>query len=639
MPNTAVQGRVLFTGTTNGILDLIVEAYDVDAITGDQLLGTNTTNASGNYSITYPASRYGTLEWLPDIVVRVFDKYKRLLHETIEHSNVTTTTLTMPDIELHPNNIRGLLVTNATINPAGTPIMHSAGNAITFLIDNENGWREITDQVNIAVSTINFTMLFFEVPDVITKFPVPMSETGAVVGEKLQEAFKQKASHLTISALFNDFSPDGFGLFDTANEVSNYFRNTNVQLRLYRRLILAPMHAKILILDGQTAYLVGSPIMQEYWDAQTHTIRDPRRGTMGISNQIKVPIHEVTTKIQGPAAGHLDETFATLWNKPAPMAVPVTGATPFATHTESSTASVQVIRTLPDDASTDLPYGETGILEAYQRAIANAADFIYIEDQYFTSFEIVDAMLARLDENKKLQIILLLNIKVDLPGYSSLQPRVVDTFLRGVGSLDAIDRVGIFTLWSHEPGTPTIIMRNYVHSKTAIVDDQWATVGSANTDGASLNATQVFNPFLTSIVQLGRFAQHANPNQTNQPFRAVETNIAIYNGVDGQPSTTVIDELRRQLWREHLGYMTDTDDALMTRPGGGWWQLWSELAAGKLAGLSSSNLPSVLRQRILPYRPQSNATDNLAAMGIYPGSNLKVQDEVESFDFATGKWR
>ena len=55
----------------------------------------------------------------------------------------------------------------------------------------------------------------------------------------------------------------------------------------------------------------------------------------------------------------------------------------------------------------------------------------------------------------------------------------------------------MFTLWSHEGhgtstrlGAParTTLLRTHVHSKVAIIDDDWLTVGSANLDGVSLLA-------------------------------------------------------------------------------------------------------------------------------------------------------
>ena len=53
-----------------------------------------------------------------------------------------------------------------------------------------------------------------------------------------------------------------------------------------------------------------------------------------------------------------------------------------------------------------------------------------------------------------------------------------------------------------------------------------------------------------------RTAPHALPNRKRQPPRSVEMNLVIYNGIAGQPETTVIKTLRERLWKEHLGFET-----------------------------------------------------------------------------------
>jgi len=170
----------------------------------------------------------------------------------------------------------------------------------------------------------------------------------------------------------------------------------------------------------------------------------------------------------------------------------------------SSIASVQVLRTMPAanynptiPGDESLPHGETGILEAYQRAIHNAERFIYIENQYFTSPDIIDALIFRMkDASKpKLEIIIVLPIKPDLPGYP-------DRHIDNVNQLKAVaksngHKLGVYTMWSRSETTTSggnkefQIMPIYVHSKMAIIDDKWATVGSANLDGTSLNYHEI----------------------------------------------------------------------------------------------------------------------------------------------------
>src|SRR5262249_21183923 len=166
-------------------------------------------------------------------------------------------------------------------------------------------------------------------------------------------------------------------------------------------------------------------------------------------------------------------------------------------------------------------------------------------------------------------------------------------------------RVGIFTLWScNEKTSKYEIMPIYVHSKSAIVDDVWATIGSANLDGASLNQIEldtIVQGTLASLVETGnlflrilfvvlmflttplilltvfatkiglaRPTQHANPGQSRQPTRSTELNVVICEK-DADPAVanpTVVD-FRGQLWREHLGL------ASLPSPTKGWVELWN----------------------------------------------------------------
>lgn len=658
MANISVKGRVVYADTEPpaGIQGLGVQVVDLDAVPNEQTLGWGITDATGSFNIDYPISQYGSFEWQPDIVVRFYDSYGRLLYETPEKPDVTESTRIIPTISLHKNNVEGWLVTNAPINPKGTPVNLTSGNAIDFFIDNEIGWSMITDAVTAAISSINFMILYFELPTVITKFTLkPVPPNSPPLGERLQEKMKDRAgAGVIVRVLANDFTPDIFGNLDTATEVTNFFHGTSVMTRLYPTIPLEPMHAKLLIIDGTTAFLIGSPIMQEYWDAQTHLIDDPRRGSMGVTNSIRVPIHEVNTKVRGPAVEHIDRTFTFVWDKVAPTAPATPPSTGQPTESSASIAAVQVVRTLPGNLFPSAVQGETGILEAYQRAIAHAEDFIYIENQYFTSPEIADAIVRRLRDNANVQAILLFNIKVDIPGYSKIQPRVIHALRDGVRRIAAQDRLGIFSLWSHEVTKPktengpkTSIMRNYIHSKTAIIDDNWATTGSANTDGTSMNQTQVAEIEARNM-QKWYPTQHANPNMPLQPFRAIELNIAIYNNVAGQPPTPIINELRRRLWAEHLGYSSSDAPALMTRPSGGWLSLWNSHAQEKEDGLKLSP-PEVRKPRILRWVMPDDPVKYLDAL-LNEGQNEKkdkiditskfnVLKKVRSFDFETGEWK
>ena len=84
----------------------------------------------------------------------------------------------------------------------------------------------------------------------------------------------------------------------------------------------------------------------------------------------------------------------------------------------------------------------------------------------------------------------MLNIKPDVLLYPGRQARLVKQIRAA-----APDQVGIFTRWSYDPAHPRPwVAPIYLHSKLAVIDDTWATIGSANLDGLSLDHNVVLSP-------------------------------------------------------------------------------------------------------------------------------------------------
>ncbi len=524
MSNKGVKGRVVYANKTNeGIPGLIVQAVDFDPFfSQDDILKPEKrdepvqTDENGNFHITYSPSSYRVwkVDRNPDIVVRIYNSNCRLLYESQEFKDVSEETLIIEDIVIHENNIKGWLVTNATLNPEkGTPVSLSDNNKIKYLIDGDKMFPAITDAVVAAQSSVNLMTLFFQVDNketehkkegIITKFQVgfqeenpPSDDCKIWIAYRLDEELKEKAETIPVRVMLADIpiSPS-----DTVKEVEDFFQDTEVKVSDFNKNF-SLLHAKALIVDHTKAFLMGSPIKQGYFNSQVHSIVDARsKGRL---------LHDVSLEVEGPAVAPIEKTFATIWNttdaSPVELPEPATPQQTENNQAEKKAVAVQVLRTMPggtfkqsNNSGENLPHGETGILEAYQRAIANAKKFIYFENQYFTSPEIVNALKHRMkDQNKpKLQLIFVINFRPDLPGYPDRQIDVINT-LKIVAESNG-HQLGVYTLWSRvEPGGSEIegtkeyeVAPIYVHSKVAIIDDVWATVGSANLDGTSLNYHQ-----------------------------------------------------------------------------------------------------------------------------------------------------
>jgi phosphatidylserine/phosphatidylglycerophosphate/cardiolipin synthase-like enzyme len=175
-------------------------------------------------------------------------------------------------------------------------------------------------------------------------------------------------------------------------------------------------------------------------------------------------------------------------------------------------------------------------MEAYLRAIGVAQDFIYLENQFLWSPEIVDALVAKIRNppSPRFRIVVLLpananNGQDDTKGQLAVLVDADDTH-RHLLATTIRSRTG-------ERDDPL-----YVHAKVGIVDDRWLTIGSANLNSHSLLNDTEMN-VVTDDAELARgtrerlWAEH------------LEQTMAQVEGVD---PITLIDERWRPIATEQL---------------------------------------------------------------------------------------
>jgi phosphatidylserine/phosphatidylglycerophosphate/cardiolipin synthase-like enzyme len=479
----------------------------------------------------------------------------------------------------------------------------------------------------------------------------PLDNPGPVGAVSLEErllaaAHRGVAVHLVLNHVTPMVSPA-----NTCLPVEHYFarRDTRrlVGIRRLRTPQTLPIHSKLLVIDDRIAYLMGSPFLQEYFDGRAHHIDEPRRGHVRWRRQVGTAVHDVSARLEGPVVADLDAAFRLHWEhaRPSPGSGPsadrIPPFRPPSPNGQPGRATVQVTRTLPgSNRYTGFPTGETGVMEAYLRALANARRFIYLENQYLTSLEMADALVHAVASNPELELIALINTRPAIPYYPRWQRAALERLLTGLHENNAQTRAGIYTLWSHENGVEgTRILRTYVHSKLAIIDDDWLTIGSANLDSLSLSHSQ-HELHRLPLITLARFVGGAS---AGDPWEARSTEINVTFA--GPEATADITRLRRDLWAEHLGFASAGDTALAAAPTGGWLELWRRRAQLKLDGLRA-HPPVVQDPRILPYPHQDDRLPDqshrtagyLRALGVDPNL-LQVHGGFRSFSFRRGRWR
>jgi phosphatidylserine/phosphatidylglycerophosphate/cardiolipin synthase-like enzyme len=616
-----ITGRILIDETGAGVEGLQIELWRLDPNYGLVPHGTAVqTDPTGQFHTSY--TRIGALVLgVQTIHLRAKDRVGRMVWKSPDQfMSPIGSDWNLGDIRVRRANLEGWRVTN--LNPSGSATLVSDDNQVTFSVDNHASWGALEGEVNASTSEIHGQLFYLDVEKLFIHFtPDPPAIGAPTDGSRLEDlllAANRRPQPAAVRLLVRGGAPYPI---TTAGPVEAYFAaatNHTVEVRRFTTSVSLPMHAKVVVIDRRLGHVMGSPLIQEYFDDTGHAIDNPRRGPFRFPrNAIKVPVHDVDVVVRGSSAAHLDDTFRLHWDSVGPV-LPPPGPTP----ASPQATTVQVVRSLPGGTFPGLPDGEAGVLEAYQRAFANATDFVYLETQYVNNWDILETIRLALRAKPALQVIVLFNSAVDIPGYQGWQDRRL-TQLKGDLTRDGtIERLGLFTLWIHDDSaSPNRIARCYVHGGRGITDDRWATVGTANLDGVSLHTGEHIFPLVYV------------PATEHQ--RATEVQVIIYDGIDGAQPSTVPRDLRRALWAEHLGLMP-TDTALSNRPAGGWLQLWRNAANAKLAGLRSAP-PIRHPSRILEWLPEKSPVNYLRRAGVNVRA-LNVLTYVRSFDFATGNW-
>ena len=631
------------------------------------------SGSTGHFEVSYPPDEKIGLFGHRKLEVVVRDKVRReLLRHAVDDVD-NDTTLDLDDLEIQRADGAGLRVTLME----NTAKFLSTGNALTLFIDNQM-YEHTLSEFKAAQSSVRLTQLTFslpaefqeepsnETPSLIFKFDPPDPTDPIAIGfgdTRPERALLEAAGgrDVDVKILMHAFRlplflrlligvvtfPAGFLIDEKihdkltgADEAEQYFEDAiepGITVRAFPQPIASAgvLHGRLLVVDDLRATVIGGSYSQGYVDTSAHLVDEPRRG-----NRTGLPIHELGFAVEGPAVAHVHEALRVVWNEDIPEAEELEEIQPPPEQTQGgdAIASVQIVRTLTSgrfEKDAELIDGEKGILEGYLRAIANAKDFIYLENQYFTNNAIEEALIEAINATPELQVIVVVNIEPDVWFYPWKQRRLITRIREAVPeSTNGRPRFGVFTRWTHETGTPRPrILPVYIHAKAAIVDDQWATIGSANLDGLSLDS-MLIQGFLS------KFGMRES--------RAVEVNALIFNDTDNP--TGAVDLLRRRLWAEHLGFGPPGGPPdpghprllVSGLPAGGWLQLWKDRAKEKLDALLLAPAQSqATLAHVLPW-PEENSTfktprKHLNALGVKTHRIVPLKG-TRPFLFDDGDW-
>ena len=242
----------------------------------------------------------------------------------------------------------------------------------------------------------------------------------------------------------------------------------------------ASHHQKAIIVDDAIAFCGGADVGQDRWDTSRHLDDDPRRMKNRHRHGFFTSRHEVMAIVDGEPAAALGELFRRRWQRCVGESLDTPEQIPGEWPTGVSAAFHDVRVGLSRTVGAWRREPEVRECEALHLAsIAAAKHCIYMENQYFTSEVMAEALARRLGEAAGPDVILISTGKS--PSYFD-QLTMDPTRSRFIERLKAADRFGRFQMYS--PVT-TLGRDIIVHAKIAVIDDRLVRIGSANMNNRS----------------------------------------------------------------------------------------------------------------------------------------------------------
>lgn len=243
----------------------------------------------------------------------------------------------------------------------------------------------------------------------------------------------------------------------------------------------ASHHQKIVVVDDAVAFLGGLDLTTNRWDTPEHRIDEPRR--VDPAGRSYGPFHDVQVAVSGPAAAALGTLARERWRRATGVrlrpARPVSDPWPPSVRPDLEDVDVAIARTEPAFAGRR----EVREVEAlYLDSIAAARRWIYVENQYFTSTVIADALAARLEERDGPEVVLVMPRACSGWLEEGTMGILRNGVLRRLAAADRQGRLGVY--WPRLAGESCPSLN--VHSKVMIVDDVLVRIASSNLSNRSL---------------------------------------------------------------------------------------------------------------------------------------------------------
>ncbi len=315
-----------------------------------------------------------------------------------------------------------------------------SGNQLTLLKNGAAYFPQLCADIDAAQHSIYLETYIFS-----------GDETGRMIADALRRA---AARGVSVRVLL-----DGYGSAELPRDLVDELRTAKVQVQWFRREIspftlqrsrmrrLRRLHRKLVVLDGEVAFVGGINIINDI------------SGSDGFDS----PRLDYAVRVQGMIASEIHATMRRLW-----------GMVSWANFRRRGK---ELRRLVLNRAKHAVAPGITLLLRdnlrhrhdienAYLNAIAGAQREIIIANAYFLPRSVFRQALVQAAQ-RGVRVVLLLQGRVEYRVQYYATHALYDQLLAG----------GV-EIYEYQP--------SYLHAKVAVVDGEWATVGSSNIDPYSL---------------------------------------------------------------------------------------------------------------------------------------------------------
>lgn len=344
-------------------------------------------------------------------------KAAKQVHETLESE----------DLLLQPSNAAEKSHDRLLDRISRLPI--TTGNTVKLLIDGEETFDAILAGMEQATDYILFQFYILRDDE---------------LGQKCKAMFLKKASEgVRVYVLY-----DELGSKDLSPEYINELRSAGVEIVPFnttqgkgnRFRLNFRNHRKIVVVDGNVAYVGGHNVGDEYLG------KDP----------VLTPWRDTHVELSGPVVQCIQAPFVEDWNW-ATRTTPELNWIP--KRSEGGQTAAACIPTGPADQL------ETGTL-LFLHSINTAQDRLWIVSPYFVPDEQLMSAL-------QLAALRGVDVRILIPQ----NPDHLHVYLSGLSYLEEAEEAGI-KIYRYQPG--------FLHQKVWLIDDHTAAIGTANLDNRSM---------------------------------------------------------------------------------------------------------------------------------------------------------